>query len=64
MGRVLLVAGLWFAFWMSLGLTIGVLSKGMDGMISGAMNGAYFATLLSFAWPWLMPESINRWMDG
>ena len=64
MGRIFLVAGLWFLFWMSVGLFISVAAKGIDGLTAGLMNGAWIATLTSFAWPWIMPESINRWMDG
>ena len=64
MGRVFLVAGLWFAFWMSVGLFFAVAVKGFDGLSAGLMNGAWIATLTSFAWPWIMPESVNRWMDG
>jgi hypothetical protein len=64
MGRVFLVAGLWFLFWMSAGLFVAVAVKGIDGLSAGLMNGAWIATLTSFAWPWIMPESVNRWMDG
>ena len=30
----------------------------------GIFHGAWLATLTSFAWPWIMPESIANWMDG
>jgi hypothetical protein len=51
---------------MSLGAIIGGMfgdPDGFQGAYSGAMNGAWIAMLTSFAWPWIMPESINRWMD-
>jgi hypothetical protein len=64
MGRVFLVTGLWFVFWMSVGIFFAVMAKGLDGLSTGFMNGAWIATLTSFAWPWIMPESISRWMDG
>ena len=49
---------------MTVGLFVAVADKGIDGFSAGLMNGAWIATLTSFAWPWIMPESINRWMDG
>jgi hypothetical protein len=64
MGRVFIVAGCWFIFWMSIGVMVGLLSRGLDGLFAGATNGAWIATLTSFAWPWIMPESISKWMDG
>lgn len=63
MRRVVAVTGCWFLFWMSFGIAVGVMSKGADGVLSGAMNGAWIATLTSFAWPWIMPKSIEKWMD-
>ena len=64
MGRIFVFTGCWFAFWMGVGVIIGVHARGLDGLIAGAQNGAYLATLLSFAWPWLMPEAVDRWLDG
>jgi hypothetical protein len=68
MGRVALVAACWFAFWMTLGSVIGGLTGGPGGGVSngiyfGAFNGAWWAALTSFAWPWIMPDAIERWMD-
>jgi hypothetical protein len=34
-----------------------------NGIYFGAFNGALWAVLTSFSWPWLMPERINQWMD-
>jgi hypothetical protein len=64
MRRIFLVVACWFGFWISIGIMLGLLSKGLDGLFSGAMNGAWIATLTSFAWPWIMPESLSQWMDG
>jgi hypothetical protein len=64
MRRVFIVAGCWFVLWMSLGVMFGLLSRGLDGLFAGAMNGAWIATLTSFAWPWIMPEAVIQWMDG
>jgi hypothetical protein len=67
MGRVFVVAGCWFLFWMGLGALIGGLTgepAGFHGAWSGAIRGAWIAALSSFAWPWIMPESISRWMDS
>jgi hypothetical protein len=64
MRRVFAVSGCWFLFWIGVGITVGVLSKGLDGFFSGATNGAWLALLTSFAWPWIMPQSISDWMDN
>jgi hypothetical protein len=68
MGRVGLVIGFWFVFWMFAGAALGALTAGYHGGIQngiyyGAFNGAIFAFIASFAWPWIMPESLERWMD-
>ena len=64
--RVLVVTALWFAFWMMLGAAIGGYTSrfgaGTDGIYFGFFNGAWWALLTSFAWPWLMPRAIDRWM--
>jgi len=64
--RVALVAGLWFVFWMAIGAVIGgLLSKTgqtSEGIYSGFFNGAWWALLTSFAWPWFMPSAVDRWM--
>lgn len=64
--RVAIVAAIWFAFWMMLGAVIGgVLSKrglAIEGVYDGFFNGAWWALLTSFAWPWFMPAAIDRWM--
>jgi hypothetical protein len=69
MGRVAIVAACWFAFWMTLTALVGGLTGGahggvQNGIYFGIFHGAWLATLTSFAWPWIMPESIANWMDG
>ena len=68
MGRLIFVAGCWFAFWMTVGAAVGGLTGAPHGGVAngiyfGAFNGAWFAVLASFAWPWVMPNAIERWMD-
>jgi hypothetical protein len=64
--RVLIVAALWFAFWMALAAIIGGVTSPigarLDGAYFGFFNGAWWALLTSFAWPWIMPTAIDRWM--
>ena len=57
------MASLWFAFWMILAA-----ESAADGNrdkqrrdLFGFFNGAWWA-LPSFAWPWIMPTAIDRWM--
>ena len=69
MERVAVVAGFWFFFWMIFGAVVGGLTGGahggvQNGIYFGVFNGAWLALLTSFAWPWLMPKRVNRWMDG
>jgi hypothetical protein len=65
--RVVIVVGIWFAFWMILGSVMGGLMGGsgggvQNGIYFGFFNGASWALLTSFAWPWVMPTAIDRWM--
>jgi hypothetical protein len=69
MGRVAVVAGCWFVLWMAMCSVVGGLTGGshggvQNGIYFGIFHGAWLATLTSFAWPWIMPESISRWMEG
>jgi hypothetical protein len=69
MGRIAIVAACWFAFWMTVGSVVGGLTGGPGGGVSngiyfGAFNGAWWAVLTSFAWPWILPDRLERWMDG
>ena len=68
MGRVVLVAGCWFAFWMGVGSLAGFMFAGDNGGASngawfGFINGAYFAALTAFAWPFITPRKLDDWMD-
>ncbi len=68
MGRTAIIAGSWFAFWMIVGGALGgFLAPTTDVRLTniyyGIFNGAFFAVLTSFAWPWIMPRVIDRWMS-
>ena len=67
MGRTALIAGVWFAFWMIVGGAVGgFISPKQDiapYIYQGVLNGAFFAVLTSFAWPWILPRIIDRWMS-
>jgi hypothetical protein len=40
-------------------------SRGIaDALYFGLLHGAWLALVTSFTWPWIMPERVNRWMDG
>jgi hypothetical protein len=69
MGRVALVAAVWFLFWIVVGAVVGGLTGGhaggvQNGIYFGAFNGTWWALFTSFAWPWLMPARIDRWMNA
>jgi hypothetical protein len=61
MDRVAIVALGWFAFWIALGTSSGTLLFSSPG--AGTVLGFGFALLATSAWPWVMPETINDWMD-
>jgi len=68
MGRTAVVALFWFVFWMAAGGLIGALTAPKPDIVTtnvyyGMFNGAFFAVLSSFAWPWIMPRVIDRWMS-
>ena len=64
MDRVAVVVTCWFALWIGVCVAFGTRSIGLAGFYSGALAGMWIATLLSFLWPLIMPEAINRWMDS
>jgi hypothetical protein len=35
-----------------------------NGIYFGAFNGAWWAVFTSFAWPWILPERLDRWMHS
>jgi hypothetical protein len=61
MDRVAIVALCWFIVWVALGYGIGGLIFGTPW--TGAVSGFWFALLAILAWPWVMPEQLNVWMD-
>jgi hypothetical protein len=68
MGRTAVIVMLWFAFWMVAGASYGGLTAAKPDLVSngiyyGAFNGAFIAVLTSFAWPWILPRFIDRWMS-
>jgi hypothetical protein len=67
MGRTAVVAGIWFALWMTAGALFGALTAGpaggvQNGIYYGIFNGALVAVVTSFAWPWILPSRVDRWM--
>ena len=47
-----------------LGIGIGIaVGSAVGGPTTGAVNGFFFALLALSAWPWIMPESIENWMN-
>jgi hypothetical protein len=76
MQRVAVVAGCWLVFWISVGAIAGGLNGSVTagvggahggigtGALFGAMCGVFLAVLASFAWPWIMPKTIDNWMNG
>ena len=68
MGRTAVIVGFWFLFWMIVGAAVGGWTAPKADLVStgiyyGVFNGAVFAVLTSFAWPWIMPKIIDRWMS-
>jgi hypothetical protein len=66
MDRTVVVATLWFALWIAVGYVLAgplELFGLFGGGISGAIGGFVFALFSTFAWPWLLPNFIWRWMD-
>ena len=61
MDRVAIVAWGWFALWIVFGTAAGSLL--FNTPWTGGITGFGFALVAVFSWPWLMPESINAWMD-
>lgn len=58
--RVAVVAFCWFVLWTGVGVAVGSV---VGEPRTGAVNGFFFALLALSAWPWIMPESIENWMD-
>jgi hypothetical protein len=60
MDRVAFVAICWFVFWTGVGSIVGRMLD-VPGTIT--VSGFIFALVTVFAWPWILPEALNRWMD-
>lgn len=60
MDRVALVAICWFVAWTAAGVALGRYLN-IPGTIT--VLGFVVALLTVFAWPWILPERLNRWMD-
>ena len=62
MDRVAIVAWCWFVFFVAFGYVAGNVL--FSSPWTGGVTGFGFALLTSLAWPWVMPEPINAWMDA
>jgi hypothetical protein len=60
MDRVAIVTVLWFVFWTAAGVGMGRL---LDIPGTFTVAGFVFAVVSVFAWPWILPERLNNWMD-
>ena len=60
MDRVALVAVCWFVGWTVAGMIVGRLLE-VPGTFT--VLGFILALLTVFAWPWVLPERLNRWMS-
>jgi hypothetical protein len=60
MDRVAFVTICWFVFWTAAGSMLGRYLE-IPGTITVA--GFVFALISVFAWPWILPERLNRWMS-
>lgn len=59
--RVAVVGVCWFVLWTLFGAACGSL-LGAPG--TGIVSGFFLGLAAMIAWPWIMPEPINRWMDA
>ena len=57
--RIAVVAWLWFIGWTLFGIGVGTIFNTPG---TGAVWGFIFALIAVFAWPWVMPPSLDRWM--
>jgi hypothetical protein len=60
MDRVAMVALFWFVGWTGVGWILG---RMLDVPGTFTVCGFLFALLTVFVWPWVLPESLNRWMS-
>ena len=60
MDRVAIVTVFWFAFWTGMGSLLG---RYLDIPGTITVAGFFLALVTVFAWPWILPERLNRWMS-
>jgi len=60
--RVVVFLTLWIALLTGAGAFLGSLVFGTPG--TGAVTGFLSAVLSTFLWPWIVPQSVDDWMDG
>ena len=60
MDRVLIVGFCWFALWIALAAFTGSYFHATG---SGAIAGFFVGLVTLLAWPLILPERINQWMD-
>lgn len=60
--RVVLMLTVWIALWMGVGAAVGYFL--FKTTMTGAVDGFVFALLTTFLWPWILPPSVDDWMDG
>ena len=59
MDRVAFVAFCWFVFWTGAGASWPLSGDSRTITVAGFI----FALVSMFAWPWILPERLNRWMS-
>ena len=59
--RVVLFLTLWIALWVGAGAGMGYLLFKTGW--TGAVDGFFFALLTTFLWPFMLPKSIDNWID-
>ena len=59
--RVPLIAVCWFALWTTVGFFIGRL---LDTPGTYTVLGFVFGLVTIFAWPFVLPNWLQDWMDG
>jgi hypothetical protein len=59
--RVALVTVCWLGFWTAVGWVAGRLLETPGTFVA---VGFFFAIVTIFAWPWVLPDRLNEWMNG
>ena len=67
MKRAIVVTAIWFLGWTAICAAVAAIRAPANGVAeavySGVFNGAWLALITSFAWPWIMPRSFDKWID-